>query len=89
MEDKDNVLLANIELQAVKQEPPLAQLIVPKTRKKKKEGLQATTIRLSVNDHSALRQLAWRDSQYFNELLLKAVGEYAARRGVKLDCYEE
>lgn len=48
------------------------------------EAPQTTTIRLSGDNHQAVRQLALRDRVPMNTLIFTALCEYCERRGVRL-----
>lgn len=49
------------------------------------EAPQTTTIRLSGDNHQKVRQLALRDRLPMNTLVLTALAEYCASRGVQLE----
>lgn len=53
-------------------------------RKAGSDDLQATTLRLNTDDHSAVRMLALRDKMPMNDLIFTALKEYCERRGVYL-----
>jgi len=53
--------------------------------KARAETPQATTVRLSQDNHMKVRQLALRDRIAMNTLIHTALSEYCQRRGVKLE----
>lgn len=52
--------------------------------KLEKDNVQSTTIRLTAEDHLAVRQLALRDKQTMNGLIFVALKAYCESRGVRL-----
>lgn len=52
--------------------------------RERSEAPQTTTIRLSGDNHQAVRQLALRDRVPMNTLIFTALCEYCERRGVRL-----
>lgn len=68
----------------VPKEKVVTSTTVKSVRARKRSEVQITTFRLNAEDHVAIRQLAFRDGQFMNELIVAALREYCDKRGVKL-----
>jgi len=88
---RDSNAFANILAMPVNPAPEVAPanetpVKLPRGRPKARaEAPQATTVRLSQDNHMKVRTLALRDRVAMNTLILTALSEYCQRRGVQLD----